>query len=214
MVERNGMVMKTALGMLAIALGLAGLAGATPLLQEEILGRSLGGWRAKDERAADYEISGAEYRTWRPHVTPTLGGGIFVSVRIDHRRGVFASDDHASLELSISRDGDIISAQSTIALQGRKITSDVVQGTTKFGTTAVGVDRVVEIGADLVANLTAKLLREKFTEPGRVGFPAAVHHNYNLLWARWWDLRRDPWRRSPGRRHHWWVILRQRPGGW
>lgn len=173
--------MKLLLSSLVCLIGLAAPGLASPELCEDVLGTSLGGWKAKGGKAADYEISGVNYRTWRPHVTSTLDGGIFLSVRIDHLRGILASDDHASLELCFARDGGIVSAQSTIALQGRKITSDVIQGSTKFGTSAVGAERVVKVGTDLVASLTAKMLREKVTEPGRVGFPAAVRHNYNLL---------------------------------
>jgi hypothetical protein len=44
------------------------------------------------------------------------------------------------------------------------------------------VDRAVKIGTDLVADLSSKLLREKIVEPGRVSFPAAIRHNYNLLY--------------------------------
>ena len=157
------------------------MAQAAPVVHDDVFGRTLGGWTAKKGRAADYEISGTKYRTWRPHVSPTVDGGIFISVRIDHVRGIFASDDHAVLELGFDQHGEIVSAQSTIALQGRKITSDVIQGGTKLGTNVVGVDRVVKVGTDLIGSLTAKMLREKVTEPGRVGFPAAVRHNYNLL---------------------------------
>jgi hypothetical protein len=160
---------------------LGGTLTAAPVVHDEVFGRTLGGWNAKRGKASDYEISGTKYRTWRPHVSPTVDGGIFVSVRIDHVRGIFASDDHAVLELGFDQNGEIVSAQSTIALQGRKITSDVIQGGTKFGTNVVGVDRVVKVGTDLIGSLTAKMLREKVTEPGRVGFPAAVRHNYNLL---------------------------------
>ena len=42
-------------------------------------------------------------------------------------------------------------------------------------------DRAVQIGTDLVADLSAKLLREKIVEAGRVSFPAVLRHNYNLL---------------------------------
>lgn len=165
----------------AMAWLVAGLAMAGPAVHHDVFGRTLGGWDAKKGRAADYEISGTTYRTWQPHVTPTLDGGIFVSVRIDHLRGIFASDDHAVLELGFDRKGEIVSAQSTIALQGRRITSDVIQGSAKMGVDVAGVDRVVKVGTDLIGSLTAKMLREKVTEPGRVGFPAAVRHNYNLL---------------------------------
>jgi hypothetical protein len=42
-------------------------------------------------------------------------------------------------------------------------------------------DRAVQIGTDLVADLSAKLLREKIVEAGRVSFPAVLRHNYNKL---------------------------------
>jgi len=153
---------------------------AAPHLDEEFLGKKFGEWNSKGGDAAHYTISGSEYRTWKPHVTPTVDGGIFVSVRIDHLRGLLASNDHASLELSFGKDGEILSARSTIALQGRKITSDVIKGATSLGTVATPADRMMKMGTDLVAELAAKLLREKVSEPGRVGFPAALQHNYNL----------------------------------
>jgi len=34
----------------------------------------------------------------------------------------------------------------------------------------------------MAADLSAKLLREQIVEPGRVTFPAAIRHNYNLLY--------------------------------
>lgn len=157
------------------------VASAVPRLDEGILGESLGGWNAKRGEAAEYTITGTKYRTWKPHVTPTADGGLFLSLRIDHVRGLLASDDHASLELSFDTDGAILTARSTIALQGRKITSDVIKGVSGAGTAATTADRMVKMGTDLVADLTAKLLREKVNEPGRVGFPAALQHNYHLL---------------------------------
>jgi hypothetical protein len=39
----------------------------------------------------------------------------------------------------------------------------------------------VRIGTDLVADLSAKLLRENIVEAGRVSFPAVLRHNYNRL---------------------------------
>ena len=163
-----------------LALAPAG-ASAGLILDEKVLGELLGGWTEKSEQAASYTISGSQYRTWKPHVTPTLDGGIYLSVRVDHLRGRFASDDHASLELTYTADGEIATARSTIALQGRKITSDLIRGGSQAGTALIGVDRAVKVGTDLVADLSSKLLREKISEPGRVGFPAALRHNYNLV---------------------------------
>jgi hypothetical protein len=99
-------------------------------------------------------------------------------------RGLLASDDHASLEMSFSADGNLVTAQSSIALQGHTITSELIRGGAAATNTvsAPYVDRAVKIGSDLVADLSSKLLREKIVEPGRVTYPAAIRHNYNLLY--------------------------------
>lgn len=154
---------------------------ASPLLNVDRLGEQLGGWEKKGHRAAEYELSGSKYRTWKPEVTSMLDGGLFISVRIDHLRGIFASDDHASLQVSLDKNGKIISAQSSMAFQGHKITSDAIRLGASAGTTIIGADPVAKVGTDLLADLSSKLLRENVAEPGRVTFPAAIHHNYNLL---------------------------------
>ena len=44
-----------------------------------------------------------------------------------------------------------------------------------------GVAQAAKIGSDVFGSLAGKLLRENVTEPGRVAFPAALRHNYNML---------------------------------
>lgn len=150
----------------------------------EAFGQSLGGWKARKGKAAEYEIAEAQYRTYQPEMSPSPDGGIFVSVRIDHVRGFMASDDHASLELSFAADGTLVTAQSSLALQGRTISSELIKGGASASTSVAApyVDRAVKIGTDLVSDLSSKLLREKIVEAGRVSFPAAIRHNYNLLY--------------------------------
>ncbi len=145
-------------------------------------GKNLGGWTKRGNQSAEYPLSGSGYRTYKPEVSPTPDGGIFVSVRIDHVRGWLASDDHAILEITVNSKGMIASAQSNIAIQGQSITSDVILGTNEASKQIVsGPERAVQIGADLVSDLSAKMLRENIVEAGRVSFPAALRHNYNLL---------------------------------
>lgn len=151
-------------------------------VDHEALGKSLGGWKKKDNQAAEYSQSGTIYRTYKPEVTPTPEGGIFISLRIDNVRGWMSSDDYAVLEVTVSPQGVISSAKSNIALQGRSISSDVIMGASEAGKTITGADRAVQIGTDLIANLSAKFLSEKVVEAGRVSFPAALRHNYNLLY--------------------------------
>ncbi|MES2923192.1 MAG: hypothetical protein V4819_16675 [Verrucomicrobiota bacterium] len=150
-------------------------------IDEGAFGTSLGGWKKRNNSAAEYPLSGSDYRTYKPEVSPTPDGGIFISVRIDHVRGWLASDDHAILEITVSSKGAIASAQSTIAIQGQSIKSDVILGGNEAGKTIIATDSAVQIGTDLVANLTAKLLRENIVEAGRVSLPSVLRHNYNRL---------------------------------
>jgi len=147
----------------------------------DAFGKSLGGWEAKGKSACDYDLSGSSYRTYKPEITPTPDGGVFASLRIDHLRGWLSSNDHAVLEITVGKDGSVVSAQSNLALQGQTIASDVIRtgGTVAGGAPVVG--GAMKVGADLTADLTSKIMREKIVEPGRVNFPAAVRHNYNLL---------------------------------
>ena len=150
-------------------------------LNDEAFGKALGGWKKIKGTAAEYPLSGADYRTYKPEISPTPDGGIFVSVRIDHVRGWLASDDHAILEITVDSKGVIASAQSTIAIQGQSIKSDVIIGSNEAGKALLSPERAVQIGTDLVANLTAKLLRENIVEAGRVSLPSVLRHNYNRL---------------------------------
>ncbi|MEM9079387.1 MAG: hypothetical protein AAGC74_01705 [Verrucomicrobiota bacterium] len=164
-----------------ILLLLGSLLNAQPALDLSSLGQSLGGWNSKSDRAATYQRSGSKYRTWKPEITPMPNGGIFLSVRIDHLRGTFASDDHASLTITVGPHGQIENASSSMAFQGRKITSDVIRLGGKATTTIAPIDQAAKVGTNLLADLTSKLLRENVVEPGRVSFHAVIHHNYNHL---------------------------------
>lgn len=158
---------------------LAAVARAGVDIDIDAYGESLGGW---EKGTVTYTLSGSNYRTYKPEITPTPDGGIFASVRIDHLRGWLASNDHAVLEITFAKDGTVHSARSTLALQGRTISSDLIRSTAAVSGEVTGVGGAVKVGTDLVADLSSKLLREKIVEAGRVAFPAAVQHNYNLLY--------------------------------
>ena len=168
-----------------LILGLFAQAGPV-VLDYQAYGQSLGGWDGKKEKVAEYEMASNRYRSHRPDVSPTPDGGLFISVRIDHLRGFFASDDYASLEMTIDSKGRLVSTKSSISIQGKRVTSDVIaggiRGAGKASTTVSPAESVVALGTDLVANLTEKLSRETKVEPGRVSFPAVVRHNLNLLY--------------------------------
>ena len=160
--------MKLTFILIAAVLSSALSSFAVVSIDEAAFGTSLGGWKKRDKAVAEYPLSGSDYRTYKPEVSPTPDGGIFISVRIDHVRGWLASDDHAILEITVNSKGAIASAQSTIAIQGQSIKSDVIIGSSEAGKSILTPESAVQIGTDLVANLSAKLLRENIVEAGRV----------------------------------------------
>ena len=168
----------------AMLLALAGnplVSSAGVEVDYDLLGKSLGGWKGKRAQTAEYELSGSNYRTFRPEITPTPEGGIFISVRIDYRRGMFASDDFATLEMTFGPDGKLTSTSGSIAIQGKRINSDVIRSGTAIGKDTGAPGAAVKMGGEMVASLTEKLSRENLVEAGRVTFPAAVRHNYNRV---------------------------------
>ncbi len=172
--------MKSFSVLLALFAATVAHAFAVVTIDEETFGKSLGGWEKKSN-FAEYPLSGADYRTYKPETSPTPDGGLFVSIRIDHVRGWLANNDHAMLEINVNAKGMISSAQSTIAIQGRNISSEVIVGGNEAAKAAIGTERAIQIGTDLISDLSAKLLRENIVEAGRVSFPAVLRHNYNRL---------------------------------
>ena len=113
-------------------------------IDDDAFGRSLGGWSKKDKSTAEYPLSGAVYRTYKPEISPTPDGGIFLSVRIDHVRGWLSTDDHAVLELTINPKGGVVSAQSSIAIQGKSIKSEMILGGNEGGKAILSPEGAVQ----------------------------------------------------------------------
>ena len=109
---------------LAIVLLFTAAAHAGVEVDLEKLGESLGGWKRESGKAAEYKFSESNYRTYKPEITQSPDGGIFVSMRVDHMRGMFSADDHASLEMSFGPDGEMLTAQAYISIQDRRISSN------------------------------------------------------------------------------------------
>lgn len=156
-------------------------AGAQLVVDVEGFGKELGGWNVKRKKAADYTMSDSDYRTFRPVITETPGGGRFISLRIDNRRGLLSSDDHALLQVSVDGEGRLLSLESSIHSQGKSIKSDVVLATGKNVASVMKGDFVLNAGLALAKDLSAKLAGEKKVEAGRVTYPAVIVHNYNKL---------------------------------
>ena len=166
-----------------LLLFLFSLAGASAQVAIDVdaLGKELGGWDAKKKQAADYTMSDSDYRTFKPVITETPGGGKFISLRIDNLRGFLSSDDHALLQVTLDGKGVLASLESSIHVQGKSIKSDVVLTTGKEAAAILGDNATLNAGLKLAKDLSAKLAGEAKVEPGRVVFPAVIVHNYNKL---------------------------------
>jgi hypothetical protein len=154
----------------------------------EEFGKTLGGWKKEDGKAAEYKFSESDYRTYKPEISQAPDGGIFISVRVDHLRGMFSSDDHASIEMSFGPDGTLLSSQAAISIQERRISSDMFRSGGQSAAKAAGdlvggmAEKAAKLSGNVFASLASKVLRENVTEPGRIAYPAALRHNYNLLY--------------------------------
>lgn len=171
-----------------IFLFFAAVAHAGVEVDLEKFGESLGGWKKEGGKAAEYKFSEAEYRTYKPEISEAPDGGVFISVRVDHVRGLFSADDHASLEMSFGPDGTLLSSQAAVSIQGRRISSDMFRSggnsAAKVAGDLVGgtAEKAAKLSGSVFASLASKVLRENVTEPGRIAYPAALRHNYNLLY--------------------------------
>ncbi|BDS07538.1 hypothetical protein NT6N_25780 [Oceaniferula spumae] len=156
-------------------------AGAQLIVDVDAFGKELGGWNSKGKKASDYTMSDVQYRTFKPVITETPGGGRFISLRIDNLRGFFSSDDHALLQVSVNGKGELVSLESSIHSQGKSVKSDVVMGTGKNIASMMKGDVILNAGLSLAKDLSAKISGEKNAEAGRVIYPAVIVHNYNKL---------------------------------
>ena len=119
-------------------------------------------------------------------LTPAIAHGARLVLLVTGRPR--PSDDHASLEMSFAPDGTLLSSQAAISIQARRISSDMFRSGGKQAAGAAGqvagstVGQAAKLGSDVFGSLASKLLRENVTEPGRIAYPAALRHNYNLLY--------------------------------
>ena len=178
-------------------------------LDEENFGVLLNGWR--DNRTAIYSINSATFITFRPTVTNTSGGGLFVSTRIEEgSRGQGAS---CVLELKFSRQAQLVGAQiRMIAGEQRLDTGFVKRQAAPAPSDSGEGDGPASVPTETWSTPTGRLVDELFTrldneiakqaaasdgKPvrrdifGRVKgrgtdspvVPAALRHNLNLLLA-------------------------------
>lgn len=145
------------------------------------LGKELGGWDHKSKTAAEYKSGGSNYRTYKPTVSPTPEGGLFISTKIDHIRGG-DGDDHAQLEITFDRAGTVLDSKASLALDGSKKPLDtklVTSAAALAGATA-GTTAAVAVALEIFKALGEFVKTE---HGGRANFPAVVRHNFNLIAA-------------------------------
>jgi hypothetical protein len=86
-------------------------------------GQSLNGWRKN--RTASYSIDNHSYLTHKPTVSPSPGGGIFISTRVEHRP-TLGKKTTSYIELSYSSEGILITAQIRIMAGDKQINTGLV----------------------------------------------------------------------------------------
>jgi hypothetical protein len=154
-----------------------------PRLNIARMGNELTGWSDKGGTAAEYKEAGSNYRTYKPMVTHTPAGGLFISTKLDHIRGGLPpdnKDDHDQLDMEFDRDGHLASVRSVMTIQGiPQFDTDLVQASVD----AVGDDedaKIAEVGAKLVNSLIT-FISNYNEHGGRANFPAVVKHNLDII---------------------------------
>ena len=152
------------------------------------LGRLLTKWDKKNGTAAEYKQSNSNYRTYKPSVSTTPQGGLFIATTIDHIRG-FAKDDHAHLDMEFDASGAIISGQAKFDIAGNpnfdtglvKSAAGVVGGVAGGPATGLASAAIAEVAAKIANSLSGAISRMG-EHGGRANFPAIVRMNMNNIY--------------------------------
>lgn len=140
----------------------------------DALGRKLGGWDDKDRQAAKYKSSDSDYRTYKPRHSGTPDGELYLTMKIDHIRGM-AQDDHANVELWIGPDGQFSKWRVKVAIAGNPkfdtglVTAAAALVSAKAAGIAFVVASIVNSLSDFMATVT--------DHGGRAHFPGVVQWN-------------------------------------
>lgn len=145
-----------------------------PTFDLNCLGGKLGGWDDKDGTAAKYKSADSNYRTYKPTVSNTPAGGLFISTKIDHIRGM-AADDHNQLEMEFDQNGQIATARSVMTIQGNpQFDTGLIKLAGALHSDQTG--QIAEVAAKLLNSLTT-FIANISEVGGRANFPAVVRHN-------------------------------------
>ena len=171
-------------------------------LDSEALGAKLGGWDEKT-KTASYVIADTTYKTYRPTVTPTVDGGIFVTTKIRQHRCPRKATCH--LEMTFNRQGEVISAQVKIKIGKRTHDTKLIEldRNALDEAKAAGIkiaNPTAQIATNLFASLDEEILKwqKERTElakerrdligrlsgtagDGNTNLSGAVRHNFNLI---------------------------------
>ena len=170
----------------AISFALLALAAksveAAAIDKKVFMSRVSGGQRIFNKEGSyctEYNISGANYRTWWPMSAPWgNAGGIVTNFKVDHIRGG-AEDDHAFLELFYNQLGGLNWCRYSVSYGGNfVINSAVVAGlASALGGPTAAV--YAKVGTEVANAAASYAWRDR--SGGRRNFGAIV--NRNIQWA-------------------------------
>lgn len=147
-------------------------------LDKKLLGEKLGGWDDKDGKAAKYESAGSNYRMYKPSATKTQDGGLFISTKLDHIRGM-GGDDHCQLEITLDSAGKIVSAESSITMGDKSFDTGLIEAAALL-TANPEIIVVTAIATEMYKDMKKQIA--KWTDDGgRKNFPAVVKHGFNHI---------------------------------
>lgn len=151
-----------------------------PALDQLRMGEELGGWDDKDGKAAQYADAGSNYRTYKPSVSSTPGGGLFVSTKINHIRG-WDQDDYCVLTVTLDSEGEIVNVSSTMKFAEVPQFDPVLVEKAVVASGQVKYAAAAKVAAEVANNLLT-FITNRNEHGGRLNFPAVVQRNINIIW--------------------------------
>lgn len=171
-------------------------------LNTEGLGEKLGGWDSK-RKTASYAIADTTYKTYKPTVTPTVDGGIYVTTKIGQVRGSRSGVCH--LEMTFDQSGNVIAAQAKVKIGSRTYDTKIVELDRNARDEAEAAGRKIasptaQIATDLFSRLDEEILKWQNERTaaakerkdligrlagnagdGNANLSGAIRHNFNLI---------------------------------
>lgn len=147
-------------------------------------------WNDKEGRAARYNVDNSNYRLWKPTISELAGGGLFVTMKMDHIRGS-AKDDYATVTMTFNKLRQVTDLTFKITIANDQtytktlddianVSKTVVKSSTKNPKALAAAEAsaaVIKLAGSIYGNAVGPWA----DRGGRQNFPNVIRHQANEI---------------------------------